>query len=82
MNKKELLLHNIAAKYILGENVDIELEGKTAEIDALVSLLEVSKDLRKALIKEEKLEKISFLLEKKKQLTKNFEEISNVTWRL
>lgn len=82
MNKKELLLHNIAAKYILGENVDIELEGKTAEINALISLLETSKELRNALIKEEKLEKISLLLEKKKQLTKNFEEISNIIWRL
>lgn len=82
MNKREIYLHNIAAKYILGENIDVELEGKNAEIDALFKLLEVSKELRQELIEENNLEIISKLLEEKKTLTKKFEEISNIRWRL
>lgn len=82
MNNKEYYLHNIAAKFILGENIDVELEGKPAEINALYDLLTTSKKLREALIKEESISIISKLLEDKKVLTKKFEELSNVTWRL
>lgn len=82
MNDKECYLHNIAAKFILGENIDVELEGKPAEINALYNLLTTSKKLREALIKEESISVISKLLEDKKVLTKKFEELSNVTWRL
>lgn len=82
MNDKEYYLHNIAAKFILGENIDVELEGKPAEIDTLYNLLTTSRKLREALIKEESISVISKLLEDKKILTKKFEELSNVTWRL
>lgn len=37
MTQKEKLLHNIAAKYIMSEDVDIELSGRPAEMDCLVS---------------------------------------------
>jgi len=46
MTQKEKLLHHIAAKYIVSEDVDIELSGRPAEMDCLVSLLEVSKRLK------------------------------------
>ena len=82
MNDKEYYLHNIAAKFILGENIDVELEGKPAEIDTLYNLLTTSRKLREALIKEESISVISKLLEDKKILTKKFVELSNVTWRL
>jgi len=82
MNEKEYILHNIAAKYILNETVDIELKGKPAEIDCLFDLLEVSKSLKESLDKNESIDKISNLLEKKKILTKKFEEISNIRWML
>lgn len=82
MNDKEYYLHNVAAKFITGESVDLELEGKSAEIDALYDLLTVSKELRESLHNNKSLKEVSDLLETKKLLTKNFEELTNITWRL
>lgn len=82
MNDKEYYLHNVAAKFITGESVDLELEGKSAEIDALYDLLTVSKELRESLRNNKSLKEVSDLLETKKLLTKNFEELTNITWRL
>jgi hypothetical protein len=82
MNQKEIYLHNIAARFILDESLDLEITGKPAEIDALHNLLIVSKSLKEALDNNKNIETISKLLEEKKVLTKKFEEISNITWRL
>lgn len=82
MNQKEIYLHNIAARFILNETLDLEITGKPAEIDALHNLLIVSKSLKEALDNNKNIETISKLLEEKKVLTKKFEEISNITWRL
>ena len=82
MNDKEYYLHNVAAKFITGESVDLELEGKSAEIDVLYDLLTVSKKLRESLHNNKSLKEVSDLLETKKLLTKNFEELTNITWRL
>ena len=82
MKKKEYILHNIAAKYILGEDVSVELSGKGPEIELLHNLLIVSKELKESLDNEKDISIISSLLEEKKILTKKFEEISNITWRL
>lgn len=82
MNKKEYYLHNIAAKFIMGENINLEISGKNAEIESLHDLLVVSKQLKESLDTEESIEKISSLLEQKKILTKRFEELTNITWRL
>lgn len=82
MKDKEYYLHNIAAKFIMGESIDLELEGKTAEIDVLFDLLTTSKNLREALHKNKNMNDISSLLEEKKILTKKFEELTNITWRL
>ena len=82
MNDRELLLHQVAAKFIIGEDISLSLEGKTAEIDALYDLLIVSRKLRESLNNNDSIENISFLLEDKKLKTKKFEEISNITWRL
>ena len=82
MKKKEYILHNIAAKYILGEDVNVELSGKGPELELLHNLLVVSKELKESLDNEKDISIISSLLEEKKILTKKFEEISNITWRL
>jgi hypothetical protein len=82
MKKKEYILHNIAAKYILGEDVSVELSGKGPELELLHNLLIVSKELKESLDNGKDISIISSLLEEKKILTKKFEEISNITWRL
>ena len=82
MNNKDYYIHNVAAKFILGEDVEVQLEGNVAELDAFYNLLKTSKKLKEALDKNENIENISRLLEDKKILTKKFEELSNITWRL
>lgn len=82
MKNKELFLHNIAAKFIMGENLDLELEGKDIEIDTFYNLLVTSKNLKEALDNNHNLETISKLLEEKKVLTRQFQNLTNITWML
>jgi len=82
MTQKEKLLHNIAARYIMSEDVDIELSGKPAEMDCLVSLLEVSKRLKIQLDEGASLKVINKTLAEKKELTIKFENLSGINWRL
>lgn len=83
LTKKEKFLHNIAAKFILGENVDIELEGNNLEIQTLFELLTVSKQLRQALHESNPdISQITLLIKSKKDITKRFEDISGINWRL
>lgn len=82
MKKRELLLHHIAAKFIVGENIDLELEGNPKELQSLYELLLVSRDLKRSLDEGKDIDKIAKLLDEKKIKTKEFQEVSNITWRL
>ncbi len=82
MNQKEKLLHNIAAKYIMNEDVNIELNGNYAEMKCLQQLLEISRQLKVSLDNDEPFNKIVALLREKKHITKKFENLSGITWRL
>lgn len=82
MKNKELFLHNIAAKFIIGENLDLELEGKDIEIDTFYNLLITSRNLKEALDNNHSVESISKLLETKKDLTRQFQNLTNITWML
>ncbi len=83
LKNNEKLLHNIAAKYIVGENINVELEGSAAEIECLFELLEVSKLLKTALNdKKTSLEEIQVILESKKSTTKMFINLTGINWSL
>ncbi len=82
ITENEMFLHNIAARYIMGENVDLELDGSYAELLCLKELLEVSKDLKKALDENKSLDTIIDLMESKKFITSKFESLTGLTWRL
>lgn len=82
MKNKELFLHNVAAKFIIGENLDLELEGKDIEIDTFYDLLVASKNLKEALDNNQSIESISKLLEQKKVLTRKFQDLTNINWML
>lgn len=82
MNNKELMLHKIAAKYIINEDIDIELNGSYAELLCLKELLDVSKQLKESLEDNSSLEKILNILKIKKSKTNKFESLTGITWRL
>ena len=82
IDKKELFLHNIAAKYIIGENVEVELNGSYAELVCLKELLDISKDLKRSLDENHSLDNIIYLKQKKKEITSKFESLTGITWRL
>jgi len=82
MTQKEIFLHHIAAKYIMNEEVDIELSGQPAEMNCLVDLLEVSKRLKIQLDEGATIKVINKTLTEKKELTKKFENLSGINWRL
>ena len=83
MKQKELLLHRIAAKFIVSEEIDIELSGSPAEIDCLYELLTISKSLKEALSnKNTTLNEVLKIAEAKKDITKKFESLTGIAWRL
>ena len=82
INQKELFLHNVAAKYIIGENVEVELDGSYAELSCLKELLDVSRDLKNALDENASFDSIVNLMHKKKDITSKFESLTGITWRL
>tara|TARA_B100000131_G_C18010057_1_gene570092 strand:+ start:23 stop:271 length:249 start_codon:yes stop_codon:yes gene_type:complete len=82
MTQKEKLLHHIAAKFIMEENIDIELGGNLAEMQCLQQLLEVSKLLKESLDNNDPYKKIVAILKEKKEVTKKFENLTGITWRL
>ena len=82
INEKELFLHNVAAKYIIGENVEVELNGSYAELVCLKELLDISKELKVSLDKNASLNKIINLMHEKKEITSKFESLTGITWRL
>ena len=82
MTQKEKLLHHVAAKFIMEEDIDIELGGNLAEMQCLQQLLEVSKSLKESLDSNDSFKKIVAILKEKKEVTKKFENLTGITWRL
>ena len=81
-NKKEKLIHNIAAKFIMGENLDIELGGSQAEIECLYELLSLSKELKESLDRNDSLDYVLEVIKTKKEVTKKFQNLTGIVWRL
>jgi len=83
MKKKDKLIHNIASKYILGENINIEINGNKRELEQLSELLDVSKQLYHSLQDNNtSLEDIMSLVEHKKNLSDTFYQTSGIKWKL
>ena len=83
MNKREKLLHKIAAKYISNESIDVELTGASAEMDCLLELLNVSKKLKNVLDDDNKsLEEAYAVIEEKKEITQKFINLTGINWSL
>jgi hypothetical protein len=83
MKKHDLLIHNIASKFILGENINVEIKGNKQQLQKLSELLDISKSLYSALNDHSTpLSNIMTLVENKKQLSDEFFQISGIKWKL
>ena len=80
--KKENMLHYIAAKYIIGEDIDVSINANDAQIDCLHELLVVSKNLKETLDEQKDFEKIKVLVKQKKRLSEKFKSLTGIVWRL
>lgn len=79
---KEKQLHHIAAKYIIGEDINVSIKGNDLELKSLQNLLEISRSLKNALDESSDFETIANLIEQKRLATRRFEDISGIIWRL
>lgn len=83
MKKHDLLIHNVASKYILGEAVNIEIQGNKKQLQKLSELLDISKSLYTSLNdKNISLSKIMTIVENKKRLADEFYQLSGIKWKL
>jgi len=82
MKKKDLIIHNVASKYILGENINFEIKGNRQELEKLSELLDASKYLYTSLHDNTSLAKIMTLVENKKRLADEFYALSGIKWKL
>ncbi len=83
MKKKDKLIHNAASKYILGENINIEIKGNKQELEQLSELLDISKQLFHSLQdNKSSLQEIMSLVEYKKKLADSFYQTSGIKWKL
>lgn len=79
-----ILIHNIAAKYILEDkNLDVDIRGSEEKTKILLSLLETSKKAYN-IIKQKKYskEELSKILDEKRELAQKFKDLSGIDWRL
>lgn len=79
---KSSLLHRIAANYIVGNDIKASIEGTKIQVETFNKLINVSKDLRESLHHNNDLDKAISLIEEKKKLTKQFQDLTGVKWYL
>lgn len=83
MNINENILHQVAARFIKGENIEVDIKGSEIQIETLHKLLTVSKNLMLELNKKNNnIDSIINMLHEKKELTRKFQNISGITWKL
>lgn len=82
MKNKEKILHYVGAKFILGESVSFKLNGEEAQLAVFSDLLQVSKSLKECLDNSRDIDTITQLIDKKRQLTQEFQSLTGITWRL
>ncbi len=80
--KKEQLLHEIAAAYISGKDIDVDIKGSTLQLECFQQLLESSRRLKNLLDEGTDFTSIKLELNTKKNLTKRFQNLTGVTWKL
>jgi len=79
-----ILIHNIAAKYIIEDkNLNVDINGSEEKTAVLKELLEASKTAYN-LVKSKKYNEkmLSEVLDKKRELAEQFKSLTGIDWRL
>lgn len=83
MNINENLLHQIAAKFIKDQDIQVEIKGTALQIETLEKLLNTSRNLMTEMCKEDyNIDLVIDMLHEKKELTKKFQNITGIAWKL
>lgn len=83
MNINENLLHQVAARFIKGKDINIDIKGTSIQLETLQQLLNVSKELMNELNSNTRnVDKIVEIINNKKQLTQKFQNITGIEWKL
>lgn len=83
MNINENLLHQVAARFIKGKDINIDIKGTSIQLETLQQLLNVSKELMNELNSSSRdVDKIVEIINNKKQLTQKFQNITGIEWKL
>jgi len=83
MKKHESKIHKIAARYILGENVNTSIKGNKEQLKSLENLLESSKNLYVKLNENStSLDEILKLIEEKNIYADKFYSLTGIKWNL
>jgi len=82
MNIKSHALHQIAANYIVGKNLNVEIKGNEEQKKCFKNLLETSRKLKIILDTQGNIDEVTNLIDKKKKLTEEFQNLTGITWRL
>ena len=82
MKNKSSFLHQVAANYIVGNDIEAELSGERIQLETFQNLLDTSKKLRESLYKENSLDRVLELANQKKFYTKKFQDLTGIEWKL
>jgi hypothetical protein len=83
MNINESLLHQIASRFIKEYEVEVEIKGSDIQLEVLHDLLNTSKNLMTELNRENpNIDDIFEMLHEKKELTRKFQNITGIEWKL
>jgi len=82
MNIKSHVLHQIAANYIIGQNLNVEIKGNEEQKKCFKNLLETSRELKIMLDTQASINEVTNLINKKKKLTEEFQNLTGITWKL
>lgn len=79
---KELKIHNIAARYILGENIETAIKGDKEQLKCLSNLMEASRNVYEKLNEEKvDLNNILEMIEEKKVIADKFFKLTGIKWK-
>jgi len=79
---KEQYLHEIAANFIVGNSIDIDIKGSEIQLECFEQLLKTSRRLKVLLDEGNNFNEIKLVLNEKKNLTRRFQNLTGITWKL
>ena len=83
MKNQDKKIHEMAAHFIVGNNINTSIKGNKDQLHCLQNLLEASKNLYVELNgSSNNLDKVMTLVENKKRLSDEFLQLTGIDWKL